>query len=56
MSEHIVPKKTYYIVWALLMGLMVLTAILSRVAMPGELNTIIALAIVLSRAGLMSWR
>lgn len=44
MSEHIVPRKTYYIVWALLMALMIITAALSRVPL-GEWNTVIALAI-----------
>ncbi|HMK31541.1 MAG TPA: cytochrome C oxidase subunit IV family protein [Terriglobales bacterium] len=44
-SEHVVPKKTYYLVGAALIALMVLTAILSRVPMPGELNTLIALTI-----------
>jgi len=45
MAEHVVPKKTYFLVGAALIALMVLTAILSRVSMPGELNTVIALAI-----------
>ncbi|HXZ79825.1 MAG TPA: cytochrome C oxidase subunit IV family protein [Terriglobales bacterium] len=45
MSEHIVPKKTYFVVGASLIVLMIITAILSRVPMPGELNTLIALTI-----------
>ena len=49
MSEHIVPRKTYYIVWALLMGLMILTAALSRVPL-GEWNTVVALVIATIKA------
>ena len=49
MSEHIVPRKTYWIVWALLMVLMVLTAALSRVAL-GAWNTPIALVIATVKA------
>jgi cytochrome c oxidase subunit 4 len=49
MSEHIVPRKTYYIVWALLMTLMILTAALSRVPL-GEWNTAIALVIATVKA------
>ena len=49
MSEHIVPRKTYWIVWALLMILMVLTAALSRVPL-GAFNTPIALIIATIKA------
>ena len=49
MSEHIVSRKTYYIVWALLMALMILTAALSRVPL-GEWNTAIALVIATIKA------
>ena len=49
MSEHIVPRKTYYIVWALLMALMVLTAALSRVPL-GEWNTVVAMVIATIKA------
>ena len=49
MSEYIVPRKTYYIVWAVLMFLMVLTAVLSRVPL-GAWNTPIALAIAVAKA------
>lgn len=49
MSEHIVPRKTYYIVWALLMALMILTAVLSRVPL-GEWNTVVALVIATIKA------
>ena len=30
MKEHIIPRKTYFVVWVILMALMVLTAVLSR--------------------------
>ena len=49
MSEHIVPRKTYWIVWALLMILMIITAAISRVPL-GALNTPIALAIATVKA------
>jgi cytochrome c oxidase subunit 4 len=49
MSEHIVPRKTYYIVWALLMALMILTAALSRIPL-GEWNTVVALVIATIKA------
>ena len=49
MSEHIVPRKTYYLVWVALMILMVLTALLSRVPL-GAWNTPIALAIAVVKA------
>ncbi|MGZ4788947.1 MAG: cytochrome C oxidase subunit IV family protein [Terriglobales bacterium] len=53
MSEHISHIKTYWIVWFTLMVLMVLTVILSRVPMPGPLNTLIALAIAAAKATLV---
>ncbi len=46
---HIVPRKTYYIVWVLLMALMILTAALSRVPL-GEWNTVVALVIATVKA------
>ncbi len=49
MSEHIVPKKTYWIVWVALMVLMIMTAALSRVPL-GALNTPIALVIATIKA------
>ena len=52
MSEHIVPRKTYWIVWALLMALMIMTAVLSRVPL-GALNTPIALVIATVKAMLV---
>jgi cytochrome c oxidase subunit IV len=49
MSEHIVPRKTYFIVWVALMILMAITAALSRVYL-GEWNTVIALTIATAKA------
>ena len=44
MAEHIVSRKTYIVVWAALMALMILTAGLSRIDL-GEWSTVVALAI-----------
>jgi cytochrome c oxidase subunit 4 len=53
MSEHISHVKNYWIVWLALMFLMVLTVVLSRVPMPGPLNTLIALGIAAAKATLV---
>ncbi len=53
MSEHVLPSRTYWIVWIGLMFLMVITVVLSRVPMPGPLNTLIALAIAACKATLV---
>ncbi len=45
MSEHILPFRTYVIVWIALMALMVLTVYLSTVPMGTRLNTMVALFI-----------
>jgi cytochrome c oxidase subunit 4 len=52
MSEHIVPKRTYYLIFA---ALMVFTAITVWVAFLdlGPLNTIVALAIAVTKATLV---
>ena len=49
MKEHIIPRKTYFIVWVILMALMVLTAVLSRINL-GDWSTVIALAIAGAKA------
>ncbi|HUN87501.1 MAG TPA: cytochrome C oxidase subunit IV family protein [Terriglobales bacterium] len=51
--EHISHAKTYWVVWAALMCLMVATVVLSRVPMPGPLNTLIALGIAAAKATLV---
>ena len=49
MSAHIVPKKTYITVWATLMILTVVTAVVSRIDL-GDLSAIVALAIATCKA------
>lgn len=49
MAEHVVSRKTYIVVWILLMVLMVLTAGLSRVDL-GAWSTPVALAIAVIKA------
>ncbi len=49
MAEHVVPRKTYIVVWAALMALMILTAALSRINL-GEWSTVVALAIAVIKA------
>jgi cytochrome c oxidase subunit IV len=53
MTEHISHVKTYWVVWFALMVLMVITVALSRVTMPGPLNTLIALGIAAVKATLV---
>jgi len=53
MTEHISHVKHYWVVWFILMVLMGLTVVLSRVPMPGPLNTLIALAIAAAKATLV---
>jgi cytochrome c oxidase subunit 4 len=52
MSEHIVPKRTYYLIFA---ALMVFTAITVGVAYLdlGPMNTVVALAIACTKATLV---
>src|SRR3954471_7221726 len=52
MSEHIVPKRTYYLIFAILM---VFTAITVGVAYLdlGPMNTVVALAIACTKATLV---
>ena len=52
MSEHIVSRKTYLAVWAALMALMMLTAMLSRIDL-GAWSTPLALAIAVTKATLV---
>jgi cytochrome c oxidase subunit IV len=49
MREHIVPRKTYFVIWAALMALMVLTAFLSTVNL-GDWSTVLALFIAAVKA------
>ena len=49
MAEHVVSRKTYFVVWVALMALMVLTAGLSRIDL-GEWSTVVAMAIAVIKA------
>ena len=49
MAEHVVPRKTYFLVWIALMGLMALTAGLSRINL-GEWSTVVAMVIAVAKA------
>ncbi len=49
MAEQIVSRKTYIVVWAALMALMILTAGLSRIDL-GEWSTVVALVIAAVKA------
>ena len=49
MAEHVVSRKTYIVVWAALMVLMILTAGLSRINL-GEWITFVALTIAVMKA------
>ena len=49
MSEHIIPSKTYYAIWILLLILTGLTAWIATVDL-GPLNTIVALLIASTKA------
>lgn len=49
MAEHVVPRKTYIVVWVALMALMILTAGLSRLDL-GEWSTVVALTIAAIKA------
>lgn len=53
MSEHVSHIKTYWVVWVALMILMIITVVLSRVSMPGPLNTLVALGIAAVKATLV---
>lgn len=48
-SEHVLPVKTYIGIWAALMGLTVLTALVSHLNL-GEWSAVVALAIATCKA------
>jgi cytochrome c oxidase subunit 4 len=52
MSEHVLPGKLYYTIWAALLVLTVVTAAVSFVDL-GPLNTIVALVIATFKAVLV---
>jgi cytochrome c oxidase subunit 4 len=49
MSEHIIPSRTYYAIWILLLILTGVTAWVSTIDL-GPLNTVVALVIATSKA------
>ena len=49
MSEHIIPSKTYYAIWVLLLILTAVTAWVATIDL-GPLNTVVALVIATSKA------
>ncbi len=49
MAEHVIPRRTYMVVWIALMALMVLTAAISRVNL-GEWSTVVDLVIAAAKA------
>ena len=52
MSEHVVPKRLYYNIFALLMVLTLVTTLVAFADL-GPLNTIVALTIAVSKAVLV---
>jgi cytochrome c oxidase subunit 4 len=54
MAHRIVQPKTYYVVFVVLLGLLVLTVLAARLD-NGWVNTIVALLIAVSKALLIVW-
>ena len=53
MSEHIVQKKVYFVIFGLLMVFTALTYFAARVDLGGSLNTVVALTIAVIKATLV---
>lgn len=53
MSEHIVSKRIYYLIFGALMILTIITVAAARVHMPEPLGTVVALAIAVTKAVLV---
>ena len=49
MSEHVTPKRTYFVIWSALLVLTYATVAVSRIDL-GRLNTIAALTIAICKA------
>ena len=49
MSEHVIPSRTYYVIWILLLILTGVTAWVATIDL-GPLNTLVALVIATSKA------
>ena len=52
MAEHVVPKKTYFTIWATLMVMTLITTLVAFVDL-GRFNTVVALAIATFKASLV---
>jgi cytochrome c oxidase subunit 4 len=50
MSEHVVSKRIYYIIFTTLMVLTFLTVAVARIDLGGHLNDIVALTIAVAKA------
>jgi cytochrome c oxidase subunit 4 len=50
MSEHVVSKKLYYVIFGSLMVLTVLTVIVARIDLGHGLNDVVALTIAVAKA------
>ena len=53
MSEHIVSRKVYFVIFGLLMIFTALTYFAARVDLGGSLNTVVALTIAVIKATLV---
>lgn len=53
MSEHIVQKKVYFVIFGLLMVFTALTYFAAKVDLGGSLNTVVALTIAVIKATLV---
>jgi cytochrome c oxidase subunit 4 len=52
MSEHVVPVRIYFTIFAVLLGLTAVTVIVSGIDL-GRMNTVVALAIAVTKAVLV---
>jgi cytochrome c oxidase subunit 4 len=50
MSEHVVSKRLYYIIFGALIVLTILTVIAARIDLGGHLNDVVALTIAVTKA------
>ena len=53
MSEHIVPRSTYFIIFAALLVGTVVTVAAARINFPGPLNDIVAMTIAITKMSLV---
>jgi cytochrome c oxidase subunit IV len=50
MSEHVVSKNLYYVIFGSLMVLTILTVVVARIDLGGHLNDVVALTIAVAKA------